>query len=125
MSEGAPSKQNIRVSAPSAFTVGISTEPGVMENAARCLLGLGLGEIKGLAKAFSNLKIGNVTVWDGGKGADGKTATSNFLSGLVGSLPPLHEVTKNVGVKLPEYFGKLSGKPSTERLSGEPPESKA
>jgi len=34
------SKQNIRVDVPSKFTVGISTEPGVMENAAERLLGL-------------------------------------------------------------------------------------
>src|ERR1043166_7952820 len=33
--QGALSKQNIRVNTPSTFTVGISTEPGVMENAAR------------------------------------------------------------------------------------------
>ncbi len=58
-------------------------------------------------KAISNLKIDNVTVWDGGKGADGKNSTANFLSGLVGALPPLHEITKNVGVELPEYLGKL------------------
>ncbi len=32
--EGALSQQNIRVNTPSTFTVGISTEPGVMENAA-------------------------------------------------------------------------------------------
>ena len=32
--EGALSKQNIRVNTPSTFTVGISTESGVMENAA-------------------------------------------------------------------------------------------
>ena len=37
---GALSKQNIRVDVPSKFTVGISTEPGVMENAAERLLGL-------------------------------------------------------------------------------------
>ena len=36
---GALSKQNIRVNTPSTFTVGISTEPGVMENAAERLLG--------------------------------------------------------------------------------------
>ena len=30
--QGALSKQNIRVNTPSTFTVGISTEPGVMEN---------------------------------------------------------------------------------------------
>ena len=32
--QGALSLQNIRVNTPSTFTVGISTEPGVMENAA-------------------------------------------------------------------------------------------
>jgi flotillin len=63
-------------------------------------------------KAISNLKIDNITVWDGGKGGDGKTATADFVSGLVGSLPPLHELTRNVGVKLPEILG--------ERLGDEP-----
>ncbi len=33
------SKQNIRVDVPSRFTVGISTEAGVMQNAAERLLG--------------------------------------------------------------------------------------
>lgn len=36
------SKQNIRVNVPSSFTVGISTEPGVMQNAAERLLGQSL-----------------------------------------------------------------------------------
>jgi flotillin len=48
--QGALSKQNIRVNTPSSFTVGISTEHGVMENAAERLLGLSLPEIKELAK---------------------------------------------------------------------------
>ena len=34
------SRQNIRIDVPSIFTVGISTEPGVMQNAAERLLGL-------------------------------------------------------------------------------------
>ena len=34
------SRQNIRIDVPSRFTVGISTEPGVMQNAAERLLGL-------------------------------------------------------------------------------------
>ena len=38
--QGALSKENIRISAPSTFTVGISTEPVVMKNAAERLLGL-------------------------------------------------------------------------------------
>jgi len=43
------SKQNIRVDVPSKFTVGISTEPGVMENAAERLLGLKSQDIHSLA----------------------------------------------------------------------------
>ena len=40
--ENALSRQNIRINVPSRFTVGISTEPGVMQNAAERLLGLRL-----------------------------------------------------------------------------------
>ncbi len=61
-------------------------------------------------KAISNLKIDKITVWDGGSGGkDGKggNATSDFVSNLVKTLPPLHELTENVGVKLPEYLGSL------------------
>jgi len=43
------SKQNIRVDVPSRFTIGISTEPGVMENAAERLLGQSKEDIKNLA----------------------------------------------------------------------------
>ncbi len=44
------SRQNIRVDVPSSFTVGISTEPGVMQNAAERLLGLKMSEIQELSK---------------------------------------------------------------------------
>jgi flotillin len=57
-------------------------------------------------KAISNLKIDSVTVWESGKGADGKSSTADFVSSLVGALPPLHELTKNVGVELPEFLGR-------------------
>lgn len=43
------SKQNIRVDVPSKFTVGISTETGVMENAAERLLGLQRNDVHALA----------------------------------------------------------------------------
>lgn len=59
-------------------------------------------------KAISNLKIDKVTVWDGG-GKDGKSGTADFLSGLAGSLPPLHELMRNVGVQLPEFLGRMNG----------------
>ena len=41
-------------------------------------------------------------------GKDGKGSTADFLSGMVGSLPPLHEITKNAGIELPEFLGKLA-----------------
>lgn len=44
------SRQNIRIDVPSRFTVGISTEPGIMQNAAERLLGLPLSEVQELAK---------------------------------------------------------------------------
>ena len=47
---GALSRQNIRVDVPSRFTVGISTEVGVMQNAAERLLGMKLDEIKQIAE---------------------------------------------------------------------------
>jgi flotillin len=43
------SRQNIRVDVPSRFTIGISTEPGVMNNAAERLLGLDKNAIHSLA----------------------------------------------------------------------------
>jgi flotillin len=60
------------------------------------------------AKAISNLKIDKITVWDSGAGKSGKGSTADFLSGMVGSLPPLHEITKNAGIELPEFLGKLT-----------------
>lgn len=53
------SRQNIRVNVPSRFTIGISTEPGVMQNAAERLLGLGLKEVQELAKEiiFGQLRL--------------------------------------------------------------------
>jgi flotillin len=56
-------------------------------------------------KAISNLQIDSITVWDsgGGKGEGGQTA--NFLSSLMGSLPPMHELAANVGIRLPEFLG--------------------
>ena len=62
-------------------------------------------------KAIQNLKIDKVTVWDSGaNGQDGGGATANFLRGLIGSLPPIHELAKQAGIDLPEALGKLHEK---------------
>ena len=53
------SRQNIRIDVPSRFTVGISTEQGIMQNAAERLLGLQLSEIQELSKdiIFGQLRL--------------------------------------------------------------------
>ncbi|MDR0862139.1 MAG: flotillin family protein [Oscillospiraceae bacterium] len=57
--KNALSKQNIRIDVPSRFTVGISTEQGVMQNAAERLLGLKLSEVQELARdiIFGQLRL--------------------------------------------------------------------
>ena len=65
-------------------------------------------------EAIRNMKIDKVTVWDGGSNADGSSATSNFVSSLVQSLPPIHDVAKMAGVDLPDYLGTLSEENTNE-----------
>ena len=48
--QGALSRENIRIAAPSTFTVGISTEPAIMKNAAERLLGLNLSDVRKVAE---------------------------------------------------------------------------
>ena len=72
------------------------------------------------AEAIKGIKIDKVTVWDGGKSADGKTATSNFLSGMVKSLPPLHDIANMAGLDLPAYLGKVSEKQTEGGVESEP-----
>ncbi len=68
-------------------------------------------------EAIRNIKIDKVTVWDSaGNGKDG-TTTANFLSGLIKSLPPLHDVAGMAGIDLPKYLGEI--KPSEEPRSHE------
>ena len=69
-------------------------------------------------KAISNLKIDQVTVWDsgGGNGPNGGSSTANFLSSLIGALPPLQDLAGQVGVKLPAYLGEMDGSATPENL---------
>lgn len=56
---GALSKQNIRVNVPSRFTVGISNQEGVMQNAAERLLGQTREQIRDISKdiIFGQLRL--------------------------------------------------------------------
>jgi len=59
-------------------------------------------------EAIKNLKIDKITVWDSGTG-DG-SSTANFLSSMIKSLPPLHDVAKMAGIELPTYLGDVVDK---------------
>jgi flotillin len=62
-------------------------------------------------KAVQNLKIDKITVWDSGApkvGGDAKGSTASFLSSLIGSLPPVHELASQAGIELPGVLGKVS-----------------
>ena len=58
-------------------------------------------------KAIQNLKIDKITVWDTGSGGNGRNTTADFLAGMVGSLPKLHELANQAGIELPPLFGKI------------------
>jgi flotillin len=64
--------------------------------------------VEAQVEAIKNIKIDKITVWDSGSG-DGKngSSTSNFMSNLVRSIPPLQDVANMAGVELPEYLGKM------------------
>ena len=67
--------------------------------------------VKLQTEAIRNIKIDKVTVWDSAGAADGKSSTANFLSSMMQSLPPIHDVAQMAGIDLPDYLGKVaSGK---------------
>lgn len=70
--------------------------------------------VKTQAEAIKNIKIDKVTVWEnGGGGKDGKTSTSNFISGMYKAVPPLQEMFNMAGMQLPNYLkGEDVEKPS-------------
>ena len=60
--------------------------------------------VKIQAEAIKNIKIDKVTVWENGGGKDGKTSTSNFISGMYKAVPPLQEMFNMAGMELPNYL---------------------
>ena len=76
------------------------------KNAALLLIADKLPELVKLqAEAIKNIKIDKVTVWEGGgNSGDGKTSTSNFISGMYKAVPPLQEMFNMAGMQLPDYL---------------------
>jgi flotillin len=72
-------------------------------------------------EAIRNLKIDKITVWDSGSGDKKGATTANFLSGLIKSLPPLHDIAELSGLELPKYLGEVQSeiKEDNTKLSTE------
>ena len=71
-------------------------------------------------EAIKNIKIDKVTVWDSGNGESG-SSTSNFMSNMIKSLPPLHEVAGMAGVELPDYLGNIKGEKPAPKAAAPAP----
>jgi flotillin len=78
--------------------------------------------VKTQVEAVKGIKIDKVTVWDSSAPKDGKTSTANFISGLMGSVPPLQDLFKMAGLNLPDY---LKGKEDAHPKEPEKPKEEA
>ena len=72
-------------------------------------------------EAIKNLKIDKVTVWDNGQSTDGKTATANFVSGVMKSLPPLDDLYSMAGLKMPKVIApeKIENAPQKKQKNSD------
>ena len=78
------------------------------EQAASLLLIEKLQEIARIqAQAIQDLPIDKIFVWDTGGEGQGM---SGLGQRMMGALPPMHELAKQIGLDLPEYLGKTSSK---------------
>lgn len=107
------------------YRVLVESTGGDAKAAATLLLIEKLEEIVRLqVEAIKNIKIDRITVWDPAGGSGDGSATANFLSGLVRSLPPLHDLAGMAGIDLPEYLGQVAeeaakkGVKKDEKLEG-------
>jgi flotillin len=55
------------------------------------------------AQAIANLPIEKVVIWDGGQGG----GLGDLGKKVMGALPPMHELAKQVGLELPDYLGRI------------------
>ena len=88
-----------------SFGKMVSAADGDPQKAVLMLIADKLPElVKTQVEAVKGINIDKVTVWDTGNGTEGKTATSNFISGMMKSVPPLDELFKMAGLELPSYL---------------------
>ena len=76
--------------------------------------------VKEQVRAISNLQIDKITVWDNGRGGNGRNATSDFLSGMIGSLPQVHELAQQAGIDLPKVLGSVDRSNDVQEVEPKP-----
>ena len=122
--EGALSKQNIRVNTPSTFTVGISTDPSVMANAAERLLGLQLTQVRDLARdiIFGQMRVVIATMDIEAINADRDQLIERISDGVEGELRKVGLRLINVNIQdITDESGYLDalGKEASSRATNE------
>ncbi len=70
--------------------------------------------VKTQVDAIKGIKIDKVTVWENGQNTGEGNSTSNFISGLYKSVPPMQELFNMAGMELPAYLGKEGKKKEAE-----------
>ncbi len=88
----------------------VAAAGGDPDSAVRLMLADKMEELMRVqVEAVKGIRIDKVTVWDGGSGKDGKTATADFVSGLMKSIPPMNEMFNMAGMELPRFLGSEKG----------------
>ena len=99
----------------------VSAAGGDPSDAVKLLISDKLEElVRVQVEAIKNLKIDKVTVWDSGSGKDGASSTSNFVSSLMKSIPPMQELFDMAGMELPAYLGKKAESKAAPEEQTEP-----
>lgn len=93
----------------------VNAAGGNADSAIKLILANNMEELMKIqVEAIKNIKIDKVTVWDGGsKGENGKTATADFISGIMKSVPPMGEMFNQAGMELPKFLGEKIDDPKT------------
>lgn len=93
----------------------VNAAGGNADSAIKLILANNMEELMKIqVEAVKNIKIDKVTVWDGGsKGENGKTATADFISGIMKAVPPMGEMFNQAGMELPKFLGEKIDTPKT------------
>lgn len=93
----------------------VNAAGGNADSAIKLILANNMEELMKIqVEAIKNIKIDKVTVWDGGSnGENGKTATADFISGIMKAVPPMGEMFNQAGMELPKFLGEKIDTPKT------------